>query len=120
MAVKPTTDDLIGWLKLQTPPSSDTLAVYDECMAVAFSDIESRLDNAIIKLIGDGDLTVPTNYPQKARTAVIMDAARLAKRSTSPEGVAGMSDLGAVVRLLGRDPDIERLISRYLKVSGFA
>ncbi len=112
MATKPNTDDLIGWLKLQSPPDPDTLAVYDECVAGAIEDIESRIN------LPEG--TTDDNYPRKVRVAVLMDAARLAKRSTSPEGVAGLSDIGAVVRVLGKDPDIERLIVRYLKLDGFA
>ncbi len=113
MAVsKPTTDDLIGWLKLQTPPSAEDQAVYDEVMNLAIDDIESRVN------LPAG--TTDADYPQRLRTAIIMLAARTAKRSTSPEGVAGMSDLGAVVRILGTDPDIERLVGRFLKLDGFA
>ncbi len=112
MATKPTTDDLIGWLKLQSPISEESQEVYDECIAVAIDDIESRVN------LPDG--TTDEDYPQKLRTAILMDAARIAKRSTSPEGVAGMSDLGAVVRILGTDPDIERLIARFKKWDGFA
>jgi hypothetical protein len=120
MASKPTRDDLVGWLKLQSPPSEETLAVYDECFDAALEDIESRISNVFVLSSGTGDLTDDDDYPQKVRTAIIMLSARLAKRSTSPEGVAGMSDIGAVVRILGNDPDIERLIRRFLKLDGFA
>lgn len=57
-------------------------------------------------------------YPQKLRTAILLTAARLAKRSTSPEGVVGFGDLG-IVRFLARDPDVEALILRLLKLDGF-
>ena len=54
--------------------------------------------------------------------AVLLLAARLYKRRLSPEGVAGWEDLGAV-RVVARDPDIERLIEQYVdagKVWGIA
>lgn len=112
MATKPDVNSLIGWLKLQSPPTPDTLAVYETCIEVAIEDIESRIN------LPAG--TTDENYPTKIAAAIIMNAARLAKRSTSPEGVAGMSDIGAVVRILSRDPDVERLVSRYLKLDGFS
>lgn len=112
MAEKPGTDDLIGWLRLQTDPSEDAYAVYEEAMEAAIADIEGRVD------LPAG--TDATHYPQEIRTAILLDAARLAKRSTSPEGVAGMADIGAVVHIVGRDPDIERLIMRFRKLTGFA
>lgn len=112
MAVtRPTVDDLIGWLKLQTAPSDETLAVYTEAFDGAIDDIESRIN------LPAG--TTDDNYPQRVRTAILMEAARLAKRSTSPEGTAGFGGDGIVVRVLGSDPDIERLIRRYLKLTGF-
>lgn len=120
MANKPTINDLIGWLKLQSNPSTETRAVYQEALDVAIEDIETRIDNRFVLASGTGDLTDEANYPQKVRTAILMDATRIAKRSTSPEGVAGMSELGAVVRILGLDPDIERLIMRFKKMSGFS
>ena len=120
MANKPVIGDLIGWLKLQSTPNDETLAVYQEALDVAIFDIEDRIDNVFVKALGWGDLTDDANYPQKVRTAILMDAARIAKRSTSPEGIAGQSELGIVVRILGSDPDIERLISRVMKMSGFS
>lgn len=120
MATKPIIDDLIGWLKLQSTPSDESLAVYQECFDAAVDDIESRIDNVFVLAQGAGDLTDDGNYPQKVRTAELLLASRLAKRQTSPEGVAGMSDMGVVVRILGTDPDIERLIRRFLKMDGFA
>lgn len=111
MAVtRPTVDDLVGWLNLQTDPSDEASAVYIEAMDVALDVIESRVN------LPDG--TTDDDYPQRLRTAVLLTAARLAKRSTSPEGVAGFGDFG-VVRIMQVDPDVERLISRYLKLDGF-
>jgi len=51
----------------------------------------------------------------EVQQAVLLLASRLYKRRSSPEGVAGWEDLGAV-RILGRDPDIERLLEQYLDI----
>lgn len=54
--------------------------------------------------------------------AVLLMASRLYKRRQSPEGIAGWDELGAV-RVLSRDPDIERLIEQHIdaaKVWGIA
>ena len=119
MAVKPTVSDLVGWLKLQSTPDDPTLAVYQEALDAAIEDIESRCDNTFVLATGDGDMKDPANYPQKMRTAVLINASRINKRPGSPEGVAGMSDLGVVVKIMGMDPDVERLIRRYRTMNGF-
>lgn len=54
--------------------------------------------------------------------AILMVALRLYKRRQSPEGVAGWDDMG-VVRIMARDPDVERLIEQHIdtyKVLGIA
>lgn len=112
MAVsRPTVDDLLGWIKLQQAPSEEALAVYTESMDVALDLIESRID------LPEG--TSDTDYPQRVRSAVILTAARHAKRAQTPEGVMGTGPDLAVVRVGSFDPDVERLIARYRKVNGF-
>ncbi len=105
---KPTTDDLVGWLKLQSAPGAETRAVYDRVVAGAVSYIESRINLPVG--------TTDNLYPDDVALAILMTAARFAKRSTSPEGVAGLSDLGAVIRIQAKDPDVEVLLLRYLKL----
>ena len=54
--------------------------------------------------------------------AVLLLAARLYKRRLSPEGVAGWDD-AAAVRVVSRDPDVDRLIEQHIdayKVWGVA
>lgn len=100
---RPTVTDLLAWIKLQGNPTPETKAVYQECIDTALELIEERID-----------LPAYAQYPARARMAVLMQAARLAKRSTSPEGVAGFGDFG-VVRVTDLDPDVEALIERLLK-----
>lgn len=117
---RPTSDDLVGFLKLQTPPSDQAMAGYDEAMDAALDDVESRISSAFVVDDDFSLVAADNNYPPRVRLAVLLSAARLAKRATSPEGVAGMSELGISVRILSNDPDIERLIRRFLKLDGFS
>lgn len=119
MAIKPVVDDLIGYLKLRTPVDPDLQAQLDEVFNAALDEIESRVDNALVIAQGAGDLTDANNYPQRVRTAVLMEGARLNKRPSSPEGVTGFGELG-VMRVTPTDPDVERMIARFLKTSGFS
>jgi hypothetical protein len=58
------------------------------------------------------DRVYPTTYDDDdTQYAILMGTIRLYKRLGSPEGVAGWSDLG-VVRILGSDPDIARLLEQ--------
>lgn len=117
---RPTTDDLIGWLKLQTAPSPEALVVYDECMDAALDDLESRLSQTFV--VGDGFslLQADANYPPRVHAAVLIAAARLAKRSTTPGGVEGIDQFGIALRILGTDVDVEALIRRYKRMDGFS
>ncbi len=120
MAVtRPTVDDLVGWRKLQSNPTDETLAVLAEAFEGALDDIESRIDNTIVVAKGYSLLAVDNNSPPVVRLAVLMDANRLAKRSNTPTGVEGFGGTGLVVRSGVRDPDVERLIRRYIKLDGF-
>lgn len=60
-------------------------------------------------------------YPGSRETsevaqATLLLAARLYKRRNSPEGVANWDDLGSI-RILARDPDIERLLEQHIDVA---
>lgn len=49
--------------------------------------------------------------------AILLGASRLYKRRQSPEGVAGFSGEGFVVRLLREDPDVRVLLERHLDLA---
>ena len=73
--------DLVNWLGLQATPDDETLAKYTRAIATAVEDIEGR----VVLPYG----TTDEAYPQRLATAELIIATRLAKRATSPEGVAG-------------------------------
>lgn len=122
MAVsRPTLDDFIGWLKLQSNPDDAAMAVYTEAFNAALDDIESRIEPTFVVAAGYSLVEADDNYPPKVRLAILLGTSRLAKRSTTPEGYAGSAADGVMVRILSNDSDIERLIGRYKNsVLGFA
>lgn len=112
MVSRPTFADLVQWLNLQGDAGrASSHWMYQEALAGALEFIESRIN------LPTG--TTDDDYPQLVRTAVLMTAARLAKRSSSPEGTAGFGGDGSVVRIMQVDPDVERLIMRYRRLDGF-
>ena len=54
----------------------------------------------------------------ETQEAILLLASRLYKRRSSPEGVAGWGDLGAI-RILASDPDINRLLEHKLDALKF-
>ena len=56
-----------------------------------------------------GWATVPAGIKQ----ACLILASKLVRRKDSPEGVAGFSEIGAVVRIAKNDPDVMNLIAAY-------
>lgn len=117
---RPVVNDLVAWLNFPSAPSAAACVQLSQSLAAAIAVIESRVDNAFIIAQGDGDLTSGTTYPQKVFTAIMILASRYNKRPGAPQGTAGFGVDGAVMRLLSTDPDVEVLISRYLKVDGFS
>lgn len=108
MATRPVVADLAAWVNIPVP--NDT-TVLEESLDAALDLIESRIN---LPDGADGDA-----YPQSVRTGVLMQANRIYKRRTSPEGVAGFGADGSI-RISGVDVDVEQLISRFLKLDGFA
>ena len=104
MTTKPTTADLAAWMKIPTTPALtvEKTAQLQLCLDAAWDDIDERCD-------------LPATLNGKVKLAWLILAARYSKRSDSPEGVAGFGDLG-VVRVQPFDRDVERLISRYVRI----
>ena len=56
----------------------------------------------------------PVAIPANVKTWVIMETVRLARRRYTPDGMAGSSELGTLMRVSGYDAHAERLIERWL------
>lgn len=102
---RPTSADLATWIGGLGSPDVETQAILDESIGSALADVEARIN------LPDGD------YPQQVRTAVLMAAARIYKRRSSPEGTTTM--FGIPVNVSRSDPDVEALLVRFLKLDGF-
>lgn len=102
---RPTSADLVVWIGDEGTPDTDEQAILDESIGAALADVEARIN------LPDGD------YPAQVRTAVLMAAARIYKRRSSPEGTETM--FGIPVNVTRSDPDVEALIVRFLKLDGF-
>lgn len=117
MAHRPGVADLIAWLDITNDAVDGDGSPLDSVMSTALTSIEAAID---LSLLPEGDsLAVDSEtYTPQVRTVVLLQAAKLYKRRTSPEGVANFGDLG-VIRIQADDPDFA-LIDRYLKIEGFA
>lgn len=116
MAQRPTVADLISWMDISSDAVEGDGSPIDEVLGATREYVESRVVN---RLPDDYLADDFTDYPRRVRLAILIGASKLFKRKTSPEGVAGFGDLG-VVRILGRDADVEELIGSYLNLDGFA
>ena len=112
MATRPTVTDLVNYMDLRVTPTGNPLAVLSDTIETALEVIEARLKPDVIP----EDVTA---YPHRVRTAVLMQASRLAKRRTSPEGVFTFGDSGAI-RVGAIDGDIENLLTGLIRIDGFA
>lgn len=102
--IAPVASDFVAWLKLQSTPSSQSLDHYTEAFNCAIEAVLVRID------LPAGD------FPARVREAIFLVASRLAKRVESPEGTAGFNGF---VQQIVRDPDVDLLLGRLLKVTGF-
>lgn len=111
MAVKPTVDDFVAFLRLQTTPDDATLAELDEALQSSIEDIFDRIDVP-------ADVTDET-WPSRLRYAVLLNAAHLSKSAQAPSGA---ESFGAFQTLTteGLTPDVNRLLGSWMKVPGVA
>lgn len=104
--------DLKRRLGVTTTASDDLL---NWCLRVATAWVDDRVYEFPDQQPGE-------RHPEVVE-AILISASRLYARRNSPEGVAGMSELG-VVRILSTDPDITSLLELHLnyrnKMAGLA
>jgi len=101
MANAPTTAELAAWIKIPGELDEAKETTLQLCIDAAVDDMEDRCD-------------LPNAWNAKVRLACVMHAARYYKRKDSPEGVAGFGEFGPV-RVSSFDPDVERILGRFLK-----
>lgn len=104
MAAAPSVADLVAWIGL-TSPDPATEAKLGQALNAALARVDARC-------------SVPSDWPEDARTGVMMYAHRISQRTNTPEGIASFGDQGGM-RVTLRDPDVEELLGDYLKLDGF-
>ena len=67
-----------------------------------------------VEIVGSWGHNATGSYPDDINEACLLWAARLFARKNAPFGVAGSPD-NAMMTLPGVDPDVKRLLSRYIK-----
>lgn len=99
--------DLRAWIDMPATAGDDT--VLQQCLDVAQEQQQCRLDAEAVEGWVDDIATVP----EAVKQALLMRSSALYRRRQTPEGVSGFGDI-AVVRVGGRDPDVERLEQPYI------
>lgn len=100
MAAKADLDSLRRMVGAQTTKDDALLAI---CLQAAGDWIYDRVYTDRI-------------HRSEVQEAILLLASRLYKRRQSPEGVAGWDEMSGVIRVISRDPDVERLIEQHLAV----
>lgn len=110
MATRPTVTDLVSWVGLRANPTGDTLTALTESLASALDTIEARLRQDVLP----DDVT---QYPQRVRTAVLIQANRYFKRRSTPQGGMAFGDVSPRGDV---DGDVELLLLGLDRLDGFA
>jgi len=99
-----TPKQVFDWLKVDRPS-----VLKSDQMQVVVDAVEAHAAKVVEAL----DLVDPRD--KDLDFALIMQAARLSKRSSSPEGITGVAEFG-VVRISRFDPDISEMLGPFLKI----
>ena len=101
-----------------TKVSEGTLLPYFEVDADGVT-VFYEADGVTVTTEALGGVPKVAKVPRKVRAATIMHAHRLYRRRLSPDGTLGSSAFGGQIRVSKYDPDIRKLLGRWL-VKGVA
>jgi hypothetical protein len=104
--------DVAAWLKLTADPLPEALTV---AVASVNATARRRCLDVLFDSDGDGEDDDPIILPSDLKLGLIMQAARLYRRSETPDGIAGFADEGTAVRVVRFDPDIDAQLIDFLK-----
>ena len=113
VAPLPDSDALAVYLSITGTISNDTLAMLEAACTQAADYELGRCSYA--RMQADG-ASPPDTVPSPVARAVLMRAAAIYRRRNSINGFDGYEDLGTVP-VRASDPDIERMISRWLALA---
>lgn len=121
----PTLDEVIRWDVQNSYP-----AVAGAAPPAALERLQSALDAAVthhanrcglhVRPVDASGAVDPAGDPvpidPDVKLATIMRAVRWARRSGTPDGIAGASEIGGLIRTSSMDPDIEAMIASHLHI----
>jgi hypothetical protein len=89
------------------------------CLDAAIERISKRTHRQVRPVDSAGavdPLGAPVKIPVDVKLATIMLAVRVARRAMTPDGIAGASEIGGLIRTTSYDPDIEGLLFNWLEL----
>lgn len=119
----PTVDEVARWAQQNTTASgSGTIAGpplerYQLALDAAIQRIGDRCHLLARPVDINGDVDPdgdPVPVPATVKLATIMLAVRIARRAQTPDGIAGSSEIGGLIRTSSMDPDIEALLAPHV------
>jgi hypothetical protein len=120
----PTLDEVLRWANqnsahvggagtVAAPPSER----YQLALDAAIQRIGDRCHILARPVDANGDVDPdgdPVPVPATVKLAAIMLATRIARRAQTPDGIAGSSEIGGLIRTSSMDPDIEALLAPHI------
>lgn len=104
MATSVTINDVWAWMNTGSRLGDSATPTYN------LDQLQWSLDAATEQI--ESQCSLPDVYPQSVELAIIMTAARLYKRTGTPEGLTTFQDFGAI-RVSAFDADVDNLIMPY-------
>ncbi len=89
------------------------------CLDAAIEKISKRTNIQVHPVDSAGavdPLGAPVEIPAGVKTATIMQANKWYRRFMTPDGVAGASEIGGIIRTIALDPDIEEMLKDWLEL----
>jgi hypothetical protein len=119
----PTVDEVLRWANQNTTASgAGTVAGpqperYQLALDAAIQRVGDRCHLLARPVDAAGDVDPdgdPVPVPATVKLATIMLATRIARRAQTPDGIAGSSEIGGLIRTSSMDPDIEALLAPHI------
>lgn len=113
----PSIDEAARWATVNGYPGAGAATNVENlqlCLDAAIERHSKRTNIQVrpVDVNGDVDpLGTPVAIPAGVKLATIMLAVRVADRARTPNGIAGASEIGGLIRTTSYDPDIEALLT---------
>lgn len=113
----PSIDEATRWASVNGYPGAGAATNVENlqlCLDAAIERMSKRTNIQVRPVDSAGavdPLGDPIEIPAGVKLATIMLAVRVADRARTPNGIAGASEIGGLIRTTSFDPDIEALLT---------